>query len=1553
MIDILRIQNGKEAVMYSLADDNASVINEIMGREEVNLDVVTDIPLDLRVGDYVRVAETVYTLNREPNFEKVSAVEYKYDLLFEGPLYRLMDKLFVNSITSGSNFAISRTLEEFVKLVVDCINTIDPGWSYAHDIPSSEPKVLTIDAISCRDVLSTLSGVFDVEFYLVGKEIHFVGRIENNTGLVFEQGKGKGLYSISQQPVDNENTVTRVYPYGGTQNVMPGKGDAYGRVCLPEKFLENFSEYSKIVEKEVEFTDIFPRFKGSVESVSGEFNKVIKCDAKDLNVNDYLINGTPAKINFLSGDLMGESFDFLWNNVRKEITLKTKEDASALADADGNKPTIPNANKKAERLDTFNFIDINMPESYYGNAVEELRQKATEWLTYYSQSRVKYALQVDYRFLRGKRLLKAGDLVTIKIPETGTEKILRITSLDRNLKTGKVNCTVSNYLEERWEKKIEGQIKRTSESSNSLESGLSTHLNNTAVHLVEGDREVLKLLSIDEQGRLKVDVSFYSVKGISAYGPSLSEEGGSGILSVLNDLTDVNDSNRATGDLLTFNGTHWVTVARKSIETNLTGYATEVYVNTRINNIVDGAPAAFDTLKEIADVLQGNVSSIGDILTALGTKWTQDNALIADWNAAYANNHTHTNKSALDGITAGLVANWNMAFTWGNHAFSGYLKASDFATYFKKDSNGRIYTDLDFYSTKSVSAYGSGQGGSGTFGNLGDLIDVNDTGKKQGSLLMFNGTHWVIEDGTNIRPDLSGYATQAWVNGQGFLKVASLTAYATKTYVNSQGFLKADNLTGYATETWVRSNYLTLSGNASSASLVVGTYTGGGGAQPPSYVPSGRVRFNMMNLNANGDSSYKDWILMDTYTGGDVPFVTGIGVNKSGDPRAFIMSGPKGSTNAGSWVTYQLARIIDNVASASKLHTPRALWGQPFDGTANVSGALTGVTTITTSGGIAAGGNVVTNGLFSTTANGCTLNIGSANTNYVHFNANPSRTFYFSNGIAINGTITPYLNDTFSCGGQNHRWSTIYGCNADFTGLVSINPATSTGKYTEGIRVGSAPNNWSLIILGAVGNSGTSANSWLIGKNPIGELIFDRSSSAGETGNGMRLDTTGNLFVKTSLHSIGGWFSNNNSGTGLYNIAHDARWSATANGWTSDKNIYTSKCITAGSWFYSTGNTGWFNETHGGGIYMVDSTWIRTYGGKSFYCDQAIQANRFYTGYDAGVSASMSCSNWFRSNGNTGWLNDTHGGGWYMTDATYLRSYGSKSIYTGTGYYLAAGTNEVFTSANMLNNGRYRVEQTSITPSNCLPVLSWSSSIAGQGYIARMGIGSYRPSGTWGRMYFSIGTNDAGTSSVTHYMDQFGIQVQGDLSMIGTGRLIFPDGNRLISSGSYIGFLTQAQTALSIAVGGITVSDTYSDISKRPAYGIYSKGNIISAGELTAYSTSDMNLKTNFKPITDALDVLKELSTFHHTWNAEAIRYNATLTKGEDVGMSAQQIQKHIPSAVRTMWGTKYLGVNYVKLIPLLTAGINELASWKDKKDLKIEELERRVKQLENQLNIQ
>lgn len=88
-------------------------------------------------------------------------------------------------------------------------------------------------------------------------------------------------------------------------------------------------------------------------------------------------------------------------------------------------------------------------------------------------------------------------------------------------------------------------------------------------------------------------------------------------------------------------------------------------------------------------------------------------------------------------------------------------------------------------------------------------------------------------------------------------------------------------------------------------------------------------------------------------------------------------------------------------------------------------------------------------------------------------------------------------------------------------------------------------------------------------------------------------------------------------------------------------------------------------------------------------------------------------SNWFRSTGSTGWYSQTYGGGWYMTDSTWIRTYGSKSVYQNTGQIRTDGylvTNGGLTAgATSPNNGTYKLHVTGA---------SWSSGLirAGGGF---------------------------------------------------------------------------------------------------------------------------------------------------------------------------------------------------------------------------------------------
>lgn len=58
-----------------------------------------------------------------------------------------------------------------------------------------------------------------------------------------------------------------------------------------------------------------------------------------------------------------------------------------------------------------------------------------------------------------------------------------------------------------------------------------------------------------------------------------------------------------------------------------------------------------------------------------------------------------------------------------------------------------------------------------------------------------------------------------------------------------------------------------------------------------------------------------------------------------------------------------------------------------------------------------------------------------------------------------------------------------------------------------------------------------------------------------------------------------------------------------------------------------------------------------------------LTATRVCAGHNPEVDNSISCSNWFRSSGDTGWYNTTYQGGWYMSDSTWIKSWGSKALY--------------------------------------------------------------------------------------------------------------------------------------------------------------------------------------------------------------------------------------------------------------------------------------------------
>lgn len=207
---------------------------------------------------------------------------------------------------------------------------------------------------------------------------------------------------------------------------------------------------------------------------------------------------------------------------------------------------------------------------------------------------------------------------------------------------------------------------------------------------------------------------------------------------------------------------------------NGAGYATVSDLDTRINNLINGAPAAYDTLKEIADVLAGNVNSIGDILTALDTKAT---------------------KTYVDAELAKYVKLATAQSIEAQHNFVNGLQIGGLPITKSASANNTIYLDANLVVSGAITMFGSG---STTFPTIWANIPFNL------EHLSWDGSQWnVIVEGGSGSGSLDTNAVNVLIS-----EYLTQNSYATISDISS-------SLVGYATQSWVGDNAAKYIGAAS------------------------------------------------------------------------------------------------------------------------------------------------------------------------------------------------------------------------------------------------------------------------------------------------------------------------------------------------------------------------------------------------------------------------------------------------------------------------------------------------------------------------------------------------------------------------------------------------------------------------------------------------------------------------------------------------------------------------------------------------------------------
>lgn len=116
--------------------------------------------------------------------------------------------------------------------------------------------------------------------------------------------------------------------------------------------------------------------------------------------------------------------------------------------------------------------------------------------------------------------------------------------------------------------------------------------------------------------------------------------------------------------------------------------------------------------------------------------------------------------------------------------------------------------------------------------------------------LIDNATQSWVSQNYVAQSTLTDYATKDWVTSQGYLKSAALSNYVTQDYVTNQGYLTSTALSGYATQTWVTGQGYLTTASADATYVTKTSLTNTLAAYQP-LITGGASTITTANLTAN------------------------------------------------------------------------------------------------------------------------------------------------------------------------------------------------------------------------------------------------------------------------------------------------------------------------------------------------------------------------------------------------------------------------------------------------------------------------------------------------------------------------------------------------------------------------------------------------------------------------------------------------------------------------------------------------------------------------------
>lgn len=914
---------------------------------------ISDAKINFDVFDYIDYRGERFELELLPTVKKISKHQYSYDLNFVSLKYELERCMMRNIVPSDNGIVyptplvveFTGTVKYLAERIQACLDAMygKGVWSITlADGVDSEEKNISMSNQNCWSALSLVNTEYKLNYFVKGRSVT-IGGAEPVVNNVFEYGKGKGLYEIERISDADTGIVTKLRAYGGTRNLdysYPKKPEwtdsilpaNYAlsplRLMLPSFKTDGVTDFVLasneaiakygIREGVITYDDIYPSITGmknsagqaideikSVDAITSETQPTFTVQLYDLgfDLNESLTTDE-AQLSMKSGALQGYAFTITKIVKASDGSYTLTLGRNTLEESDTDNFTVPNKDWNMKAGDKFVLLNILMPQEYIRAAENRLLERAKEYIAKYSSTNYSYNIGVDEIFMARNanfyNEIMEGKRLTVNDPEMGIDhENVIIQSLSIKEGEGLIptfEVTLNNEPSASTLERIQGQISEIETSVNnkfSSQSELSKQYRKKLDKVV-WDRNLEE--RVDDNGK---EYLFLTKPLITAYGVTMYAGADVQVPSIYEGLPIdgvtiqwVDGKLVATGGKGTANG---IVVNGNTYTPNEDGIITLPNYPTTLpaSDVYSWAKQpnkpsySFDELSSHPTTLGGygitDAYTKHEINTTVYSKSECNEFFVNKAGDTMTGTLLISNDSDIYGRSS---ANSGAAYIIGyRDANIGGIVMHDISA---ANNTKALYIQTNGYDAPSdtgglaitndcVTAFGSGDNGS-VFRVLNE-DDVN-----LGAL--FN----VAKDGT-----LTRLGNRIWDAGND----------------GSGSGLDADLLDGYHETAFLR-NWWTDS---------------------PGY---------------DCDTTNNRPMISFTY-GNNAPFNGGfidVSTNKYGfylgtsysydAPLHYRRHGTPSDGGMGAW--QQLARVTDNVYSATKLQTPRTIFSKPFDGTGNVTG---------------------------------------------------------------------------------------------------------------------------------------------------------------------------------------------------------------------------------------------------------------------------------------------------------------------------------------------------------------------------------------------------------------------------------------------------------------------------------------------------------------------------------------------------------------------------------------------------------------------------------------